>query len=468
DPGASAVLTSPLSLEEESDTNYRAPNLLQRVVSLLKNVRPGSDLTRFQAKNKHLTIPSISKYRRRSQYPLPPLFNIPKSQLQCYGESVYCTGQDMLSRCANGTSSVDRFTSVVAWSISTLRPLTFGVAPYNPILGETHHASRGALNVLVEQVSHHPPVSALHATNEEDNIETTWCHYAVPKFYGTSIETVVHGQKQLKLLTKDETYVINSPKLVIRFFPIPSVDWLGNVTIRCEESGLEAELCYKGSSFLGRRANYRSIRGKITSLSSSKPIYEISGHWDRTVTVKDTTNGKLTVIYNAKEVLSGLKTPTVKDSQGIWPSESAVVWGEVSRGILSKWWDKAREAKKAIGEKERKFCQRERVKRRNLEYLTARKLDGSAHQTRSGCHLRQLLSLYNLTLVYHPSKNLSAGLLAGEHHAGLEPFGLANKRVRTDLASNRALLALLVSFLAIEAKSIGETSARKAEYGSRK
>ncbi|KAK2969251.1 hypothetical protein RJ640_003485, partial [Escallonia rubra] len=349
DPGASAVLTSPLSLEEESDTNYRAPNLLQRVVSLLKNVRPGSDLTRFQAIFLFLL-----------QVQLPPLFNIPKSQLQCYGESVYCTGQDMLSRCANGTSSVDRFTSVVAWSISTLRPLAFGVAPYNPILGETHHVSRGALNVLVEQVSHHPPVSALHATNEEDNIETTWCHYAVPKFYGTSIETVVHGQKQLKLLTKDETYVINSPKLVIRFFPIPSVDWLGNVTIRCEESGLEAELCYKGSSFLGRRANYRSIRGKITSLSSSKPIYEISGHWDRTVTVKDTTNGKLTVIYNAKEVLSGLKTPTVKDSQVIWPSESAVVWGEVSRGILSKWWDKAREAKKAIEEKEREFV-KERV-----------------------------------------------------------------------------------------------------------
>lgn len=28
----------------------------------------------------------------------------------------------------------------------------FGVAPYNPILGETHHASRGNLNVLLEQV----------------------------------------------------------------------------------------------------------------------------------------------------------------------------------------------------------------------------------------------------------------------------------------------------------------------------
>ena len=33
-----------------------------------------------------------------------------------------------------------------------MRPVIFGVAPYNPILGETHHISRGNLNVLLEQV----------------------------------------------------------------------------------------------------------------------------------------------------------------------------------------------------------------------------------------------------------------------------------------------------------------------------
>lgn len=44
------VLTKPFSLEGESelDPGYRAPNLLRRLLSLLKNVRPGSDLTHFQ------------------------------------------------------------------------------------------------------------------------------------------------------------------------------------------------------------------------------------------------------------------------------------------------------------------------------------------------------------------------------------------------------------------------------------
>lgn len=78
---------------------------------------------------------------------------MPKSQLQCYGETVYCVGEDYLKRCAQGKNKLQRFTSVVAWCISTTRPAIFGVAPFNPVLGETHHVSKGTLNVLIEQVN---------------------------------------------------------------------------------------------------------------------------------------------------------------------------------------------------------------------------------------------------------------------------------------------------------------------------
>lgn len=54
------VLTKPLSLEGESssDASYKAPNLLQRIIGLFKNVRPGSDLTRFQVS----CLPSIQPH----------------------------------------------------------------------------------------------------------------------------------------------------------------------------------------------------------------------------------------------------------------------------------------------------------------------------------------------------------------------------------------------------------------------
>ncbi|XP_048132960.1 oxysterol-binding protein-related protein 4C-like isoform X2 [Rhodamnia argentea] len=291
---------------------------------------------------------------------LPPLFNIPKSQLQCFGESVYSTREDVLRRCCRAESPLERLTSVVAWSISAMRPLIFGVAPYNPILGETHHVSRGNLNVLLEQVSHHPPVSALHATDDREELEVIWCQHPVPRFYGTSVETEVHGKRQLKLLALGETYVMNAPKLLIRFLPVPGVDWVGNVRITCQETGLGAELCYRAPSLIGR--NRRSIKGKIIDLSSLKTLYEVDGHWDSTVTAKDVRNGEQKVIYNAAETISGLKTPQVKDSGGVLWSESAVVWSEVSRGILSKDWDKARETKKSIEEEQREL-KRERDSR---------------------------------------------------------------------------------------------------------
>ncbi|KAF6147547.1 hypothetical protein GIB67_008165 [Kingdonia uniflora] len=324
--GVNAVLTPPFLLEYGSDVEDKAPNILQHIFSLFTNVRSGSDMTRFQ---------------------LPPLFNHPKSQLQCFGESVYCIGDDYLSRCSSGETPLDRFIAVVGWSISTTRPAV--------------------------SVSHNPPVSALHATDEKEIVEMIWCQQPAPTFHGASVEAVVHGKRELKLLNHGENYVMNSPNLLIRLFPRPGVDWVGTVSIRCEESELEAELYYKGPSFLGFKGNQRSVKGKIFETKTLKTIYEVEGHWDRhisflqksiileTVILKDVHNGKAsTVIYNAKEVFSKLKTPVVKDPEGLWTTESAVVWGELSESILSKDWDKAREAKRAVEEKEREL-QREEV-----------------------------------------------------------------------------------------------------------
>jgi len=47
-----------------------------------------------------------------------------------------------------------------------------------------HDISWIAILFICLQASHHPPVSALHATDEKENIEIIWCQYPVPKFNG--------------------------------------------------------------------------------------------------------------------------------------------------------------------------------------------------------------------------------------------------------------------------------------------
>ncbi|XP_047308174.1 oxysterol-binding protein-related protein 4C-like [Impatiens glandulifera] len=328
------VITAPLGLDEDSsssdDRQYKAPNLLRRILSLVKNIRPGTSLISFQ---------------------LPPEFNIPKSMLQIYGETVCCVNKEMIGKCNEGKDPIERFLNVLAWNLSTFRSLPFGVAPYNPILGETHHISRGSLNVLLEQVSHHPPVSALHATDDKNRVEIIGCHYSVPKFVGNGVDTQVLGTRELKLLNNGENYVMNHPRLVIRFLPVPSVLWSGNVSVLCEQSGLEARLTFGGGFFLG--SNSRSVRGKIILRPSNKTLYEISGRWDGVVSAKDVSNGSMRVVYDAKEVLSGLKTPTLEDPQGLWGTDSILVWRKVNEGIVKGRWDEAREAKTEVEEKER-------------------------------------------------------------------------------------------------------------------
>ncbi|KAM6554176.1 hypothetical protein CsatB_014938 [Cannabis sativa] len=336
------ILTKPLSLEfADSHDEYKAPNLLQLVLSLFKNIRRGSDLIQMQ---------------------LPATFNMPKSQLQCYGELVYCVGDDLLNKCNIGESPIERFKAVLAWNFSTLRPLIFGVVPYNPILGETHHVSKGTLNVLVEQVSHHPSVAALYATDEKENIQVLWCQYPVPKFSGTLIEAETRGKRELKLMNHEETYVMNSPNFLLKLFP-PGVGWGGTYQVRCLETGLEAELTIGGRSFVGLRGTPKSIIGKIFhSSSKNEPLFDINGHWDRSVTLKDLKSGEVNILYNAKKAISGLKTPIVKDLKGVWQSESGVVWREVSQCIMEKNWAKAGEAKKDIEENQRMLMKERKSK----------------------------------------------------------------------------------------------------------
>ncbi|RRT51793.1 hypothetical protein BHE74_00006829 [Ensete ventricosum] len=99
---------------------------------------------------------------------------------------------------------------------------------------------------------------------------------------GTSVEAVINGKRQLRLLTFGEDYEMDSPNLVVRLLPTTGADWLGDVRIRCKDSDLEATLCYhKSQSFLGFGGNSRSVRGNIFYSKTSKTVYEIDGQWDR-------------------------------------------------------------------------------------------------------------------------------------------------------------------------------------------
>lgn len=49
----------------------------------------------------------------------------------------------------------------------------------------------------------------------------------------------------------------------------------------------------------------------------------------------------------------------------MWPTESVNVWSELSQAILSKDWEKAREAKQVVEERQRELMREFESKRQN-------------------------------------------------------------------------------------------------------
>jgi hypothetical protein len=100
-------------------------------------------------------------------------------------------------------------------------------------------------------------------------------------YAGSGVEVYMDGKRELRLHNHGETYEMNCPNFLFRFLPIPGVEWVGNVTIRCLETGLVAELRYMKQSFFGLGGNQRRIKGKIFDSLATNVLYKIDGHWDR-------------------------------------------------------------------------------------------------------------------------------------------------------------------------------------------
>jgi hypothetical protein len=85
-----------------------------------------------------------------------------------------------------------RMKTVVQWYLSGFYKKPKGLKkPYNPILGEVFrccwkHPNGSTTFYIAEQVSHHPPISALYVTNRKDGFTLSATILAKSKFYGRS------------------------------------------------------------------------------------------------------------------------------------------------------------------------------------------------------------------------------------------------------------------------------------------
>uniref|UniRef100_A0A8C2DXT0 Oxysterol-binding protein n=1 Tax=Cyprinus carpio TaxID=7962 RepID=A0A8C2DXT0_CYPCA len=216
---------------EESQTETVSEENKSLIWTLLKQVRPGMDL---------------------SKVVLPTFILEPRSFLDKLSDYYYHA--DFLSEAAVEENAYNRMKKVVKWYISGFYKKPKGLKkPYNPIIGETfrclwlHTKTNSKTFYIAEQISHHPPVSAFYVSNRKDGFCLSGSILAKSKFYGNSLSAILDGEARLSFLNRGEDYVMNMPYAHCKgiLYGTMTLELGGQVSIACEKTGYSAQLEFR-------------------------------------------------------------------------------------------------------------------------------------------------------------------------------------------------------------------------------
>lgn len=108
---------------------------------------------------------------------------------------------EMLDRAAAASDPVERMQWVVTWFVAGLQHVYQSwKKPFNPLLGETWQATQdgGRCQIYLEQISHHPPISAFELIGPENSYTFTGHSQPDVQYKGSAVKTTAKGYRALQ------------------------------------------------------------------------------------------------------------------------------------------------------------------------------------------------------------------------------------------------------------------------------
>ena len=249
----------------EEDAFIATPSRRREFLTFIKNMRAfKGDLSAFTAPPFLLSSTSMTEF---------PTYWAEQTQL--------------LIAPAAEEDSAKRALAVLNWYICTLKQ-QYGKRdgkkkkPLNPFLGELFlghfQDDAGRTELVAEQVSHHPPVTAYHIWNEEKGVHLHG-YNAQKTFFSGTVRIHKIGFVLLRLTKYDEEYLITLPKMHLEgLFPPPPYPELEGKTYIQSSSGYTSEIDYSGKGWLTGKKN--SFVAKLYKTDApEKPLRLIEGQW---------------------------------------------------------------------------------------------------------------------------------------------------------------------------------------------
>ena len=284
--------------------------------------------------------------------------------------------------------------------------------PINSVLGETHRTRVDELDLVSEQVSHHPPITCWEAQHTAVGLRITGNLAPKPIFHGTSVQVALRGTLLFEFAHTGEVYTASIPDLYIRFFGLGGGynETVGKIRFERVSAGntgdnhrrLWADLHFKPRGSAGWKSKSNRLEGVVyESIGTSGGcgagggegfgFLENFGHVDpKTKAMAAKWSAKGGAVSDARVIMTlkgHYNTEVFADGgRPFWRSakrraefpmaatvpvdletESHLVWGDLVRAIVAEDWKKADIAKKRVEVSQRKLMKVLKEQKREWE-----------------------------------------------------------------------------------------------------
>ncbi|KAK7626717.1 hypothetical protein IWX48DRAFT_680407 [Phyllosticta citricarpa] len=280
---------------------------------------------------------------------------------------------------ASAQDPAERALLVLKWFLSTLKQqyasrsekLGSEKKPLNPFLGELFlgkwEDDAGTTQLISEQVSHHPPVTAYSIWNDQHGVRLAgYCGQKASFSRTINIKQVGHALLHIDAF--DEDYLITLPSLHIEglITGSPYIE-LNSKSYITSSSGYTAKIDYSGKGWISGKRNSFIATLYPSDKTEKDAVYSIDGQWTDQFTIRKGNCKSKDVIdtYDAKANKTTPLSVAPVEQQG--ELESRRAWAKVAQAIARGDMDTTGREKSLIENQQRELRRKEREDGREWE-----------------------------------------------------------------------------------------------------
>ncbi|EGC40396.1 hypothetical protein DICPUDRAFT_44602 [Dictyostelium purpureum] len=331
---------------EDLDEKYESTSRLNMVLNLLKTIKAGigADLSHVE---------------------LPGSFILPMSTLK-YFNDIFLKNFDLLLKANKIENESERMLEIFKYLNTTLMVSQDPTRkPLNPILGEVlmgdFHVKEEDGNIstdnhyCIEQVSHHPPLSAVAVYNKKEGIRLYFTSPVQLVFAGTYFKIGFGKECEIHFEKYNQTYKIIIPTLCARYLR-GFAEYCGVGSIHSDTGSYYMKTQYYAKPLLG--GQYNCFESYMYNNKNEK-IYKLQGGWSSEVKIKDLKTNETKSFYKNTE------TSVIKRNEDTsLPTDSSNVW----KGVFDAHHQKNLK-QKSIEKRKVEKQQRQKLEERNTNNI---------------------------------------------------------------------------------------------------